>query len=84
MLTSFSDGERTLLAMAVPSLGLPALETPTERDLAIRAFEIDYPDEVTPRGEGILTAYMKILGAIPSTYEERLKLIQIPEENVNE
>lgn len=79
MLTSFSDCERSLLAKAIPALGLPALESPTERDLAIRAFEIDYPDAVTPRGEGILTAYMKILGAIPSTHEERLKLIQIPE-----
>jgi len=79
MLTSFSDGERSLLAMAVPALGLPALESPTHRALAIRAFDIDYPDEVTPRGEGNLTAYMKILGALPSTHAERLKLIHISE-----
>ena len=75
MLNSFTDKERMLLALAVPSLGLPALESPTERDLAIRAFDIDYPDEFCPRGESNLVAYMKILGAIPSTYQERLQLL---------
>jgi hypothetical protein len=75
MLTSFSDGERSLLAKAVPALGLPALESPTYRDCVIRAFDIDYPDEVVPRGERNLTAYLKILGAIPSTLEERMKFV---------
>ncbi len=79
MLAGFSDRERTLLALAVPALGLPALTAPTSRDLAIRAFEIDYPDEVFPRGEGNLVAVMKILGAIDSTHEERLKLIRTQE-----
>jgi hypothetical protein len=79
MLAGFSDRERALLALPVPALGLPVLIAPTERELAIRAFEIDYPDEVFPRGEKTLVAVMKILGAIDSTYEERLKLIHIQE-----
>jgi hypothetical protein len=75
----FTEHEKSLLSLAIPSLALPALESPSDRDLNIRAFEIDYPDEVTRRGDKNLEAYMKILGALPSTYEERLKLIHVPE-----
>lgn len=75
----FNERERELLSLPIPSLALPALESPSERDLNIRAFEIDYPDEVTRRGDKNLEAYMKILGALPSTYQERLRLIHIPE-----
>jgi hypothetical protein len=75
MLTEFSDTEKKLLTLAIPALGLPALKNPTRTDLFVRAFELDYPDDVTPRGEKILENYLRILGAIPSTYEENLKLI---------
>ena len=75
MLAGFSDSERKLLALAVPSLGLPALEAPTERDIAIRAFHLDYPDGFCPRGKKNLERLMKLLGALPSTFEERLAIV---------
>jgi hypothetical protein len=58
----------------VPSLQLPALESPTEKDLTRRAFEIEYGDGIFARGEKNLVALMKVLGALPSTYEQRLNL----------
>lgn len=72
MLQPFTHEERYLLAMEIPSLALPAIEAPTDIDLHERAHEIGYPDEVTPRGQ--LLAYYKILGVVPSSFEERLQL----------
>jgi hypothetical protein len=76
MLQAFSDEERELLCMAVPSLGLPAMNNPSVIDLWERAFEIDYPDDVVKRETGNLRAYLKVLGAFgPTTVGENLKLI---------
>jgi hypothetical protein len=76
MLQEFSDEEKELLCMAVPSLGLPAMKNPTRIDLWERAFLIDWPDDVCKRGAGNLRAYLKVLGAFgPTTVEANLKLI---------
>ena len=66
-----SGFERFMLSLAVPSLGLPALDNPTDDDLRERAAEIGY-GELAPRGEGNLRALMIVLGVLPGTYEERL------------
>jgi hypothetical protein len=84
MLNAYSDRERELLALPVPWLGLPALDMRDSRAICLRAFELDYPDELCTRGEKSLEALMKLLGAIESTPAERLKLIRVRKEHYDE
>jgi hypothetical protein len=76
MLMRFTAEEKQLLAQAIPSLALPALSNPSEIDLYERAHAIEWPDPEFCERAG-LRVWMKILGALPSTYHERLQSIHI-------
>jgi hypothetical protein len=77
MLEAYTPRERELLSLAVPVLGLPALNNPSVRTLVLRAMDIDYPDgKFLKRGEKFLETWLKILGAISSTEAERLNLLR--------
>jgi hypothetical protein len=57
-------------------MALPELKFDDDISLWERAAELGYGDgELAPRGEGNLRALFMILGALPSTYEERLAVI---------
>ncbi|MGH9354024.1 MAG: hypothetical protein ACRD2G_17995 [Terriglobia bacterium] len=73
--------EQYLLSLAVPNLELPALENPTQIDLHERASALDYGEanNLAPRGETNLEALLKVYGVVPSTLEERLAVIHLPD-----
>ena len=77
----FRNGEKLLLSLAVPSLGLPALENASDAEFEARAAIIGYPDEgFLKRGEGNLEAWLGILGALPSTVDTNLQHIHFKRE----
>ena len=68
--------ERYMLTQAIPALGLPGLpDDATDAQLWERASIIGYGDLADRTEEG-LTALCKLLGVLPSTYEERKMVIR--------
>lgn len=70
---NFTNFEKHLLSQACPSLDLPPLpDNASDVDYAERAakWQLDATDDIL--------SWAKILGVVPSNYEERLELIHIP------
>lgn len=72
----WTDFEKHMLSLAIPSVGLGACESFDDEALQAKAEILGYGDpDFCKRGEGNLRALFMVLGVLPSSFEERMAVV---------